>query len=198
MINVTIVRHGETDWNAEGRLQGKIDIELNDTGRQQAQECRQALSMVPYDVIITSSLKRAKMTASLIHHDKKAEFVEMDEFTERFFGDGEGLTFEQREHQFPNTTAYPNQELLTDFNKRIMDGLDHIVKHYDHKEIILVTHGAVLNEMFYTLSNGQLKKGEMGLFNGSISNIRYENGKWSIISYNNVDHLSEYSEIGKI
>ena len=198
MINITIVRHGETDWNAEGRLQGKMDIALNEVGRLQARECRHALSSVKYDVIIASSLKRAKMTGRIIHQNERADFLEMGHFTERFFGDGEGLTFEERAEKFPNTKNYPNQEKEQDFNKRIMDGLDYIVEHFEDREIILVTHGGVINEMLHTLSNGELKKGEMGLVNGSISNIRYEDGKWTVLSYNRIDHLSQFSEIGKI
>lgn len=198
MIKVTIVRHGETNWNAIGRLQGKMDIDLNDTGRQQAQECREALLDLNYDMIITSSLKRAKQTARIIHHRPDARFLEMGYFVERHFGEGEGLTIEERAEKFPNTTDYPNQEPLEDFNHRIMVGLDYIVEHFDNKEIILVSHGAVLNQLLETLSKGTLKKGEMGLVNGCISTIEYEDGEWSIVNYNQHDHLSNYSDIGRI
>lgn len=198
MLKVTIVRHGETNWNAIGRLQGKKDIALNNIGREQAQECREALLDLDYHMIVSSSLKRAKQTARIIHHKSSAGFLEMGYFVERHFGDGEGLTKEERAEKFPNTTDYPNQESLEDFNKRIMTGLDYLVEHFDGKEIILVTHGAVINELLATLSNETLKRGEMGLVNGSISTIEYEDGKWSIINYNQHDHLTNYSDIGRI
>lgn len=67
ILKICLVRHGETEWNSEGILQGKTDIPLNDLGIQQAEECADYLSQFQWDVVITSPLKRAKQTAEIIN-----------------------------------------------------------------------------------------------------------------------------------
>jgi uncharacterized phosphatase len=65
-----LVRHGETDWNSLGKLQGRADIPLNKIGVLQAEECRDVLKSSKWDVIITSPLKRAKETAEIINKEQ--------------------------------------------------------------------------------------------------------------------------------
>ena len=67
MTKLCLVRHGETDWNSLGILQGRKDIPLNDTGILQAEECRELLKSTNWDVFITSPLKRTMETAEIIN-----------------------------------------------------------------------------------------------------------------------------------
>ena len=195
---ICIVRHGETDWNAVGRLQGSMDIALNETGLNQARECAHALQDQHFDVIITSPLKRAKQTASVIHEQLGVPMVVADEFIEMHFGKGEGLTLEERQSAFPNQLIYPGQESLESLTKRIVSGLHRIVEEYDGQSICLVAHGRVINDLLNIVSNGDLSGGKLGLVNGCISRIEWDSGIWTVCDFNNIDHLSHFSDIGRI
>lgn len=66
-----VVRHGQTDWNAEGRIQGKTDIELNETGIEQARQLKELIKDYNIDLIISSPLKRTRKTAEIINETVK-------------------------------------------------------------------------------------------------------------------------------
>jgi len=101
MVRILLARHGETAWNAAGRLQGHTDIELNDRGRDQARELADALRDRGVTEIVTSDLARARQTGELVAHELglAAPRVELS-LRERRFGVFEGLTRDQcaREH----------------------------------------------------------------------------------------------------
>ena len=95
---IYLVRHGETDWNRQNRLQGIEDIELNETGLMQSAVCAKAFLNVPIDGILTSPLKRAKVTAEIVASIINAGPVIVEQgLTERDFGRLSGLTYEERE-----------------------------------------------------------------------------------------------------
>src|SRR5699024_6004320 len=93
MTTIRLIRHGETNWNKEGRIQGKTDIPLNETGRIQAEECAASLKHSEWDIIISSPLKRAKQTAEIINKNLHLPIMEMSAFAERNYGDAEGMHF---------------------------------------------------------------------------------------------------------
>lgn len=191
MTTVCLVRHGETDWNKESRLQGQEDIPLNDTGRKQAKEAGLHLKEMEWDVFITSPLSRAKETATIISEqlDESIRLVEMDHFKERAFGEGSGLTFEEIRTLYPNRD-YKGQEEWNPFQKRIFDGLHDIQKHYKDQKVLLVAHGAVINAILSVLSEGEIGSGKTKLMNACISNIEHLNEMWQINTYNDISHLS--------
>ncbi|MBS4536667.1 histidine phosphatase family protein [Clostridium sp. D2Q-14] len=87
-----VVRHGETQFNVEKRYTGSLNIELNSTGFKQAKNLAKELRKYDIDVIITSTLKRAKQTTEIINNELKLPIIEMKEFCERNVGVFEGLT----------------------------------------------------------------------------------------------------------
>lgn len=196
ITSICLVRHGETDWNSLGRLQGRTDIPLNSKGILQADECRQFLKNYEWDVVITSPLKRAKETAKIIK-DSNLPLFEMDEFLERYFGDAEGMTVEERLTAFPKRN-YPNQEDRDSLNRRIMNGIQKINKEHSGKNVLLVAHGAVINTILANFSNGEIGSGKTKLINACISNIEFVQEQWSIKDYNQVTHLTQYSSEGRI
>ncbi|MEC5425102.1 histidine phosphatase family protein [Virgibacillus sp. C22-A2] len=189
MTTICLIRHGETDWNALGKLQGKTDIPLNNKGIQQAQACGDFLNAADYDVLISSPLKRAKRTAEIINDRLNLPFVEMTDFAERFFGDAEGLLLEERMSTYPDKD-YPNQEMREAFNTRVMTGLHKVHQKYPDKSILLVAHGAVINAVLGTLSNGEIGSGKTKLLNACISTICFQEEQWKINEYNQVGHLT--------
>lgn len=197
ITEICLVRHGETDWNSFGKLQGRTDIPLNSNGINQARECGKFLASANWDLIVTSPLQRAKQTAEIISRLINIPIYEMADFLERDYGDAEGMTVKERAAAFPDKN-YPNQENRNSLNKRVMIGLEKIIQSYKCRRVILVAHGAVINAILAQLSNGKVGSGKTKLINACISNIDFSQDTWNIRDFNQVTHLSQYSEKGMI
>ena len=111
ITKICLVRHRETDWNVLGKLQGRTDIRLNESGILQAEECSEFLKSFQWDAIITSPLKRAKQTAEIINKNLNLSLIEMKDFLERDYGEAEGMLLEER------TAAFPDKSYTTKKNK---------------------------------------------------------------------------------
>lgn len=193
ITTICLVRHGETDWNVIEKLQGRTDIPLNSTGILQAKECSEFLSSSNWDVIITSPLRRAKQTAEIINANLKLPIVEMEEFIERSYGDAEGMSIEERQVTFHDGNI-PNQETMNSLKSRVVEGIHILNEKFQNKKVLLVAHGAVINSILAILSNGKIGSGKTKLINACTSNIHYNQKKWKIKDFNQVTHLSQYSE----
>ncbi|WP_042220918.1 histidine phosphatase family protein [Oceanobacillus manasiensis] len=190
MTTICLIRHGETDWNLKGKLQGSTDIPLNDTGIRQAEKSAAHLNAEDYDVMVASPMKRAKRTAEIINTSLNLPYEEMASFAECSFGDAEGLTIEERTTQYPDK-AYPNREEPEDFTNRVMSGVNEVIRKYPDKRVLIVAHGAVINAILTTVSNGEIGSGKTKLMNACISNIHYKQEKWEVLNYNQIEHLNE-------
>ncbi|PPA70737.1 histidine phosphatase family protein [Jeotgalibacillus proteolyticus] len=194
MTRITFVRHGETEWNALGKIQGQTDIPLNNQGVKQAQDCANVLKKDDWHQLISSPLKRAKHTAQIINRELKLELLEMSQFMEKHFGDAEGLNKEARFTKYPDKN-YPNQESTESLQKRIKDGIDTIHQQFTGKEVLVVAHGGVINAILSMLSNEE-KERRRELVNGGITTIYFEEDQFKIGDVNKTAHLSDYSEKG--
>ncbi|MFD0954802.1 histidine phosphatase family protein [Virgibacillus alimentarius] len=193
MTSISLVRHGETDWNALEVVQGQMDTPLNERGIEQAKECANQLVKTKYDVLITSPLQRAKQTANIINEKLQIPLIEMEAFVERYYGEAQGMTKRERQAKYPDKD-YPNQETRGALRKRVMAGLNEIIENNQGKHILLVAHGAVINTILATISNGKIGSGKTKLINACISNITFNQVEWRIQDYNIVSHLSAYCE----
>jgi uncharacterized phosphatase len=196
VTTVYLVRHGETDWNAERRMQGQTDIPLNEKGIGQAEACGAALNQGDYDVVISSHLKRAKKTAEIINRYMELPLETMTDFAERHFGDGEGLTMDERTELYPDLN-YPNQEELEIFSERIMTGLEKVRQLHPEKRILLVAHGAVIKRMLTIIGKGKVDLSGIKFENTSISTVKWLDDDWVLEDYNRVDHLIKLEESTK-
>ena len=189
---ICMVRHGETDWNAAKKLQGQTDIPLNDRGRQQAREAGLYLKKQSWDIVITSPLSRAMETANIICEQLGPIQQEvMPAFSERYFGKAEGLTKEERYRLYP-ASADLGEEDLEQFKTRIMNGLSQIKDEYKNAQrVLLIAHGAVINAILSTLTNGKIGTGKTRLMNACLSNLHCENDQWHVQNYNETSHLSQ-------
>lgn len=144
---IYVVRHGQTDWNLQGRCQGWSDIELNQTGIAQAEELAKQLSNVKFDVCFASPLKRTLKTAQIIYH---GEIITDSRLLERGKGELEGRTgLKQMVRQLginyydPDENSY-GIEKLADFENRVHAFWDEVLVKYSGKNVLVVTHGGTV------------------------------------------------------
>lgn len=140
---IYIVRHGQTDWNVEGRYQGRIDVELNDKGIEQAKKIQEKLSDVKFDKVFSSPLKRALETAQIITSN---DITTDERIIERCNGDLEGKLKSEIEVEIDFNDPNENRmgvENINNFRKRIEDFFEEISKKYNGKNILVVTHAGV-------------------------------------------------------
>ncbi|MED1738317.1 histidine phosphatase family protein [Bacillus swezeyi] len=190
MTAICLIRHGETDWNALGKLQGRTDIPLNETGKRQAKETGEFLKDADWDVIITSPLKRARETAEFINQYLGLEIVEMEDFIERNYGDAEGMPFAERMKLYPDKN-YPNQESKEALAERLMTGIQKVSDKYPDQKVLVVAHGAAIHTLLSKISNGNINLENTKLVNACLSNISFQENKWLVNDYNRSDHLSD-------
>jgi len=174
------VRHGQTDWNLEHKIQGRIDIELNDFGRKQALETQERLKDIIFDAIFYSPLIRAKETAEIIAESHKdTPLIMADELIERNFGEYEGKHNNGDYYglwQYDNDDT-PNGETPKDLEARIFPFLDRIRREYKDKNILLVAHGGVglIIESYYNGVPESRDLLEYGSVNGELKIYDIEN-----------------------
>ena len=154
-----IIRHGETAWNAERRIQGHTDIPLNDTGRQQARALAEALNDSPIHAVYCSDLQRAEETGRIIAASHDARVITTSQLRERHFGHIEGKTFIDFEVHFPDESMRwrkrdPNWappgggESLADLRDRIVQTVNDIGRQHNGEHVAIVSHGGVLDVLY--------------------------------------------------
>ncbi|WP_144484613.1 histidine phosphatase family protein [Bacillus pumilus] len=192
MTTICLVRHGETDWNAAKRIQGRTDIPLNDTGKWQAEQTGLYLKDTHWDVVISSPLTRAKESAHLILKHIDAPLVIMDDFIERDYGDAEGMSFEDRQKLFPDK-QYPNMEPLETIQDRMVEGIEKVRAAYPNQQVLIVAHGAAIHALLTTLADEHLGLENTRLVNACLNYVEWKDGKWKVLDYNVVSHLTQSS-----
>lgn len=192
-MDIYLLRHGETDWNREGLLQGHTDIPLNEGGRKQVHDTVQKLvsTGIKIDLILSSPLQRAHesagIAASQLEYPPENIVVE-PMLIERSFGVGEGMKLAERDQEFPDQD-YPGMEPQTDLIKRAGTVFEKIVNTYIESEnisnILLVAHGAVLYAVLAAVSREKIFGLETAaaLTQGSIYRIRYLNDEIEFAVY---------------
>ncbi|MEC0302340.1 histidine phosphatase family protein [Terribacillus saccharophilus] len=189
MSMICLVRHGETDWNKLGKVQGSTDIPLNERGIRQAQATRDFLAGSDFDLIVASPMKRARKTADILNEALQLPLVEMEGFVERGFGEAEGLTRAEREAKYPSWD-FPGMESWEELVERVMLALQEVNAKYGDKKVLLVCHGAVISAILSTISNGEIDTENTHLVNACLSNIQFIEEKWKVHDYNLSEHLA--------
>lgn len=188
-MTILLIRHGQTDWNLENRLQGREDIPLNDTGRSQAKLCAQSLSYEIWGAIYTSPLSRAKETAQIISNSTNHPPVIAEPLlTEREFGKGSGMIWKDLKARYPR---YPQEmpEGMEPFDQlclRMEQALHTCIQKSAGSNIILISHGGSINALLYHLSGGTIGTGITYLKNTCISRLDFDLSKnqLSLCEYN--------------
>lgn len=180
-MQLYLVRHGETEWNAAHRIQGSTDIPLNETGRAQALATGRLLARRPWDAIYASPLSRAYETASIIAGEVGlAAPVAVPAIVERNYGEAEGLTGEEIDRRFPGETPVPGRETREEVIARVLPALLELAERHPGQSVLVVGHGGVIRSVLYSLDP---ERWHGPITNGSVHSLRYEAGSFELIAF---------------
>ncbi|QAY66148.1 histidine phosphatase family protein [Paenibacillus protaetiae] len=185
---IGFVRHGKTDWNALGKIQGQTDIPLNDEGIAQAELLAARLSD-EWDAVISSDLQRACQTAAIIAGRTGIPLLKPDaRLRERHYGLVEGTTEEERlarwgaDWRMQNIGKEPDESV----RNRGLSFLEDYAAANPGTRLLIVSHGSFLSEIFKALCS-QIEDVHLG--NLSYSIFEQESGAWKPLLYNCTKHL---------
>jgi len=155
---ICIIRHGETDWNVEKRIQGHTDIPLNENGRAQALAMAFNAAHQRFQAIYSSDLARAQETARVLAQREGLEVKLLSQLRERHFGVFQGITAAQGAGLYPAAYAhyvardleydFETGESLRKFSDRVTDGIDWLLRHHSGQTIAAVSHSGVLDVVY--------------------------------------------------
>jgi probable phosphoglycerate mutase len=203
-LNIILIRHGETAWNAERRLQGHLDIPLNAEGERQAKLLAEALAPESIDLVAASDLQRARQTAQAVATTRNLPVHSEAGLRERCYGGFEGLLYSEIEQRFPVEFAAwqgrdvdgilpPGKncgETFRAFYTRVTDAILALAHAHPGRTIAMVAHGGVL-ECAYRMALGLSLETprDFKVFNASINRFRVEDGRLVLQSWGEVAHL---------
>jgi broad specificity phosphatase PhoE len=195
-----LVRHGQSTWNREHRIQGQLDPPLSDEGRRQAELVGQRLAGRRLAGLYSSDLKRAFQTSEAVESMTGLNPEPMAGLREIYLGEWEGLRTEELAERFPEAWARWNEEPDWDlvpggegaalFETRVVAALDAIFARHHHGDVVVVTHGGVIQIALHRI----IGRASRGLFpfkiqNASISVIEKRDHRLIIGGVNDTSHL---------
>lgn len=175
MTLLTLVRHGQTDWNLDRRIQGSTDIPLNETGRADARTAALNLADGAHHAIYSSPLLRARETAEIISAELGLGTpVLVPDIREREFGEGEGMLVSEYMEAYGGWhSEVPGAETLEDVAERALRALDAIARDSRRRStpvaesVVVVAHGGVIRSLIDHVSGGTLPRVGDQILNGS-------------------------------
>ncbi|WP_304179790.1 histidine phosphatase family protein [Leptotrichia trevisanii] len=205
-LKLYIVRHGQTEWNVQEKFQGQLNSPLTEEGKVKIRKTATELADIEFEAVYTSKLGRTVGTAEIIlesnniekrkNDNEKLKLQKLSELNEIYFGEWQGMTFaeifvkfpEEAHNYFYDVKNYcagnVKGEELQDGLKRFLRGLNKIVEENNSGNVLVVTHGAVLELFFNYIENKEANDlDERKLIgNGAYKVFTYENGKYFINS----------------
>ena len=199
---LTLVRHGETQWNAAGRIQGHLDIPLNATGLAQAAAIGERLGGEAFDAILSSDLERALQTVRPIVRHSEQTLVREARLRERHLGVLQGLTGEEAATRHAQAwqafkARHPDSpleggETLAEFSRRVVGLIEYLLMTCTGSRLLLVTHGGVLDAAYRHATALPLNAPrDFPIYNASVNVLRRRGGAWTVESWGDVSHLPE-------
>ena len=195
-----IVRHGETAWNAEHRVQGQLDVPLNSIGQAQAQAAAKVLAREKFDAIYSSDLSRALQTAQPTATLFSLKVLAEKDLRERHYGIFERLTYAEVKTRYPEDYArfeardpeyaFRTGESLKDFSARSIAVISRIADQNKDQRILVFTHGGVLDKLYRFVTGLPLSAPrDFGIPNAGLNRIELTPAGWQIRAWAEVAHL---------
>lgn len=199
---ICFVRHGETAWNTERRIQGQLDVPLSAAGHGQARAAANALVQEEFAAIYSSDLSRARQTAAAAAHLLKMPVQLNPALRERDYGIFQTLTYEEARLSFPGEFArharrdpdfaFPGGESLSRFAARVTCCVDELVERHRGRQFLVFTHGGVLDVLHRHASGKPLSAPrDFEIPNAALNWLEVSDCRWSILAWADRDHLTE-------
>ncbi len=200
MALLWMIRHGETAWNAEGRVQGQTDVPLSETGHAQARAIAAALSGGRFAALYSSDLLRCLQTAQPFARSAGLEVRIDPALRERHYGIFEAITYAEAKVRYPDDYArfrakeldydFRGGESLRGFFERSIRCLEAIARSHPGQEVLVFTHGGVL-EMAYRRANGLglASKRDFEIPNAALNRIEASGEAWRVLAWAERAHL---------
>lgn len=197
---ILAIRHGETAWNVDTRIQGHLDIPLNDTGHRQARRLAAALADEPLHAVYSSDLRRAHQTASALAAPLGLTVRAVAGLRERAFGRFEGQTFREIEARWPEQAQRWRQrdpefcpeggESLATFYARVVGQAQALAATHPGETIALVAHGGVLDCLYRAATRVDLRSPRSWeLANASINRLLHTPEGFTLVGWADTQHL---------
>jgi probable phosphoglycerate mutase len=201
---ILAIRHGETAWNVDSRIQGHLDIPLNDTGRWQARRLGQAVADEAIAQVYASDLSRAFETAQAVAHAHGGQIVTDTGLRERNFGSFQGQTFKEIETRWPDQAerwrkrdpdfAPGGGESLREFYARCVGTAARLAAAHPGQTIALVAHGGVMDCLYRAATRMELQAPRSWqLGNASINRLLHSAEGFALVGWSDVSHLDAAS-----
>jgi probable phosphoglycerate mutase len=202
---VLAIRHGETTWNVDTRIQGQLDIGLNDTGRWQAARLAQALAGEPITAIYASDLGRAFETAEHVGRATGVPVIPEPGLRERHFGEFQGRTFADIESALPRQAmlwrtrdpdfAPSGGESLKQLRERVVSTAHTLAARHPGELIVMVGHGGVLDVLYRAATRLELQAPRTwALGNAAINRLLWTPDGFSLVGWADTHHLEREAD----
>lgn len=200
MTRLILIRHGETLWNTERRMQGQLDSPLTERGIWQACRLGERMAAMDFTTLYSSDLPRARLTAQRIAELSGHGIIDDRRLRERHFGMFEGMTRSEMEQLDPQVYArfmsrdpqyaVPGGESPAGFFARCRDALEDLAARHRGETIAVVTHGLVLDSAYRAATGLPLEaQRPVPLVNASLNCFVCDSGAWQVERWGDADHL---------
>lgn len=206
-MKLYLVRHGQTEWNKDTRIQGQIDIPLDETGRLQAHELGVLLKTTVFDLIYSSPLKRAKETAEILNGYLQSRIILEASLREASYGSAEGMKREEYRLKYANELArihnlpfhkrmtskvIPDGESTEEVATRALCFLKNLVSEGKEKKLLIVCHGGVIRSVLVSLF--KLNDRRISIQNTGYAVLEYYKGNFLLGETHKFDEESPLSQ----
>ena len=199
---ICIIRHGETDWNVEKRIQGHTDIPLNENGRAQAMAMAFNAAHQRFQAIYSSDLARAQETAWVLAQREGLDVKLLPQLRERHFGVFQGTTAAQGAELHPAAYAYyvardleydfETGESLRGFAERVSEGIDWLLRHHSGQTIAAVSHSGVLDVVYRRATGRPLHTPrDFRIPNCALNWFHFDGQGWHLEAWGDRHHLHD-------
>lgn len=204
MTDILLIRHGETDWNVDKRLQGHIDIPLNQAGQRQVLALGELLAEEGIDAVFASDLQRARDTAQAVAQASGRQVAIDTGLRERCYGAFEGLRHVEIEARYPEAYRqwkarepdfrYPAgeriAETMREFYERSVAAVQRVLASGPYRKVAIVTHGGVLECIHHWASQSSFAQPRnFDIFNASVNRLHWDGQRAHIRSWGEIGHL---------
>ena len=200
MLRIFLIRHGETEWNRQSRLQGHTDVKLSPEGILQAKLLAEHTPFKHADAIYSSDLSRAIETARILAAKFNLKLKRMPELREMNYGDWEGRFISELVAESPRDFGKfftdperchpPQGETFLECQARVMIGIREIIANHENQNVIVVSHGAAIRLIISAALDIPIHKlWAIAQFNMALSVLRVDDGKFTVELINSTEHL---------